>query len=234
MKIKNQTLLSALLVGAAALAYGEALPKPNIILIMTDDMGYSDLGCYGGEIETPHLDGLAAAGIRFSQFYNTSRCCPTRASLLTGLYAHQAGVGGMMKDEGPKRPGYRGRLLARCVTIAEALGPAGYRSIQTGKWHLGDKKTSWWPLGRGFDRFYGCPQGGGFYFRPSSFRLNREIVRGTDVLYNRQKDPPEGWYATDAFTDEGLKYVEEAVDDKKPFFWYLAYNAPHFPLQAKP
>jgi arylsulfatase len=124
--------------------------------------------------------------------------------------------------------------MAHCVTIAEVLGPAGYRCIQTGKWHLGDKKREWWPLGRGFHRFYGCPQGGGFYFRPSSWRAERYVVRGEKVLYDSKTDPPAGWYSTDAYTDEGLKYVEEAVQDKKPFFWYLAYNAPHFPLQAKP
>ena len=210
-----------------------ATSPPNIIVIMTDDMGYSDLGCYGSEIETPNLDGLAAAGIRFSQFYNTSRCCPTRASLMTGLYAHQAGLGGMMGDEGPASPGYRGRLMPHSVTIAEALGD-DYLSIHTGKWHLGDKKKEWWPLGRGFDRCYSCPQGGGFYFRPSSFRSPRVVVRGNTVLYDQKKDPPADWYATDAYTDEGLKYVAEAVEARKPFFWYLAYNAPHFPLQAKP
>ena len=207
--------------------------RPNIIVILTDDMGYSDIGCYGGEIETPNLDRLAQDGIRFSSFYNTSRCSPTRSSLMTGLYSHQAGMGLLTRDQGPKRPGYRGRLMERCVTIAEVLAPAGYRSIVTGKWHLGDKKE-WWPLGRGFDRFYGCPQGGGFFFRPSSWWQARSIVRGNEVLYDQDKDPPAGWYATDAFTDEGIAYVKEAVEDEKPFFWYLAYNAPHFPLQAKP
>lgn len=208
--------------------------RPNIIVIMTDDMGFSDLGCYGSEIETPNLDSLAKQGLRFTQFYNTGRCCPTRASLLTGLYAHQAGVGAMMSDAGPENPGYRGRLMARCVTIAEVLGPAGYRTIQTGKWHVGDKERSWWPLARGFDRFYGSPAGGGFYFRPSAFKSPRQVVRGNEVLYSQTQDPPDGWYTTDAYTDEGLAYVRQAVEEKKNFFWYLAYNAPHFPLKAKP
>ncbi|CAA6692476.1 MULTISPECIES: arylsulfatase [unclassified Lentimonas] len=207
--------------------------KPNIIVILTDDMGYSDLGCYGSEIETPNLDQLAADGIRFSSFYNTSRCSPTRSSLMTGLYSHQAGMGLLTRDEGEQNPGYRGRLMERCVTIAEVLAPKGYRSIVTGKWHLGDRKE-WWPLARGFDRFYGCPQGGGFFFRPSSWTQTRSIVRGDKVLYDQEKDPPAGWYATDAFTDEGIAYVKEAVEEEKPFFWYLAYNAPHYPLQAKP
>lgn len=208
--------------------------KPNIIVIMTDDMGYSDLGCYGSEIETPNLDGLAGEGIRFSQFYNTSRCSPTRSSLMTGLYSHQAGMGLLTTDEGPQNPGYRGRLMERCVTIAEVLRPQGYENIITGKWHMGDARKEWWPLGRGFDRFYGCPQGGGFFFRPSSWKAERFVVRDNEIIYDKKTDPPEGWYATDAFTDEGIKYVEDSVEKEKPFFWYLAYNAPHFPLQAKP
>ncbi len=227
--IRFAVMLCLLMAGVA-----QASEQPNVIVIMTDDMGYSDVGCYGSEIiRTPHLDGLAERGLRFSQFYNTSRCCPTRASLMTGLYAHQAGVGAMTGDAGPNHPGYRGRLMDRCVTIAEALQPAGYRTIMTGKWHLGDRKQAWWPPNRGFERSYFCPQGGGFYFRPSSWS-NRSIARGNEVLFDDRRDPPQGWYATDAFTDEGLAYVEEAVGEGKPFFWYLAYNAPHFPLQAKP
>lgn len=204
---------------------------PNILIIMTDDMGFSDLGCYGSEIETPNLDGLAKQGLRFTQFYNTGRCCPTRASLLTGLYQHQAGVGAMTKDEGPSKPGYRGRLMDQCVTIAEVLKPAGYQTIQTGKWHVGSAKTAWWPLARGFDRCYTCPEGGGFYFRP---KPGRTIIRGNDLLYDQKKAPPSDWYTTDAWTEEGLEYVQEAIKRKKPFLWYLAHNAPHFPLKAKP
>ncbi len=207
--------------------------RPNIIVIMTDDMGYSDLGCYGSEIQTPNLDGLAKEGVRFSQFYNTSRCSPTRSSLMTGLYSHQAGMGLLTRDEGVQNPGFRGRLMERCVTIAEVLRAKGYRNIITGKWHMGDAKREWLPLARGFDRFYGCPQGGGFFFRPSTWKQERFIVRGNDIIYDKDTDPPRGWYTTDAFTDEGIKYVEEAVEAKKPFFWYLAHNAPHFPLQAK-
>jgi arylsulfatase len=140
----------------------------------------------------------------------------------------------MLKDEGPDHPGYRGRLMERCVTIGEVLGQAGYRTIQTGKWHVGDKDKGWWPPARGFDRCYSCPQGGGFFFRPSAFRLERTVIRGNDVLYDRENDPPEDWYATDAWTEEGLRYVREAVEQKKPFLWYLAHNAPHYPLKAKP
>ena len=202
--------------------------KPNIIVIMCDDMGYSDIGCYGGEIETPNLDKLATNGLRFTQFYNTARCCPTRASLLTGLYSHQAGVGHMTGDSG--LPGYRGHLMERCVTIAEALKPAGYRTFVTGKWHVGAKEKNWWPLQRGFDRFYGVPEGGGFYFKPTA---GRSVVLDNEIVHTSQSGPmPIGWHSTDAWTDYGIKFIEEAVQRKEPFFFYLAHNAPHWPLQA--
>ena len=145
-------------------ALGEANERPNIVLIMADDMGFSDLGCYGSEIETPHLDKLAAGGVRLTQFYNTARCCPTRAALLTGLYQHQAGVGHMVGDYG--RPSYQGYLNDHCVTIAEALKPAGYMTLMTGKWHVGSQPGKW-PLDRGFDRYFGTPSGGGVYFKES-------------------------------------------------------------------
>jgi len=202
--------------------------KPNIIVIMCDDMGYSDIGCYGGEIRTPNLDRLAEDGLRFTQFYNTARCCPTRASLLTGLYSHQAGIGHMTSDYGV--PGYIGHLNKNCVTVAEALKPAGYRTFATGKWHVGAKDTNWWPLQRGFDRFYGVPEGGGFYFRPTA---GRSVVLDNEVIHTRQSGPmPEEWYSTDAWTDYGIRFIEEAVQRKEPFFFYLAHNAPHWPLQA--
>jgi len=206
--------------------------QPNIILIMTDDMGFSDIGCYGSEIETPHLDALAKGGLKFSQFYNSSRCCPTRASLMTGLYAHQAGMGGMTGDKGAQHPGYRGHLNKNCMTIAEVLKTNGYLSVQTGKWHLGDKKE-WWPSARGFDRTYGSPLGGGFYFNPANFRLKRNIVKNDVILYDDKKATPEGWYTTDVYTEEGFEVIDEAIEKDKPFFWYLAYNAPHYPLKAK-
>ena len=144
---------------APSLSAAERTP-PNIIVILVDDMGFSDIGCYGSEIPTPHLDALAAGGLRFTQFYNTGRCCPTRASLLTGLYSHQAGVGHMTEDKGV--PGYRGRLNDQCVTIAEVLKPAGYFTAMSGKWHVGQNQgvTPW---GRGFDRSLNAAAGG-FYF----------------------------------------------------------------------
>jgi len=224
-------LIGALFIDSQT-ASADSQVRPNIILIMTDDMGYSDLGCYGGEIETPNHDRLASAGLRFTQFYNTGRCCPTRASLLTGLYPHQAGMGHMTGDRGPAHPGYRGRIMPRAVTVAEVLGPAGYHCFVTGKWHVGAKEQSWWPLQRGFDRFLGVPQGGGFFFKIAAINGMRQIVRDNEVIFDKENDTPDGWYATDAWTTGGLEFVNEAVEQEKPFFWYLPYNAPHWPLQA--
>src|SRR6185369_16285515 len=201
--------------------------KPNIIIILVDDMGFSDIGCYGSEIPTPNLDRLAAGGLRFTQFYNTGRCCPTRAALLTGLYSHQAGVGHMVEDGG--LPGYRGFLNDRCVTIAEVLRDAGYFTAMTGKWHVGTPPDKW-PRQRGFDRFYGS-EAGGFYFRPIQ---GRKVISDDTVLYTAQNPPPDGWYSTDAWTDYGIQFIDEALAARKPFFLYLAHNAPHFPLQAPP
>ena len=154
----KKLLITIHMVTLSLLTSGVRAERPNIVLIMADDMGYSDIGCYGGEVETPNLDGLAAGGLRFTQFYNTGRCCPTRASLLTGLYPHQAGVGWMMTDSG--HDGYRGDLNQNCRTIAEVLRPAGYNTYMCGKWHVTKQESAMgerynWPLQRGFDRFYG-------------------------------------------------------------------------------
>jgi len=215
---------------AVRAAAGQRRPgRPNIIVILVDDMGFSDIGCYGGEIATPHLDRLAARGIRFTQFYNTGRCCPTRASLLTGLYSHQAGVGHMTGDSG--LPGYVGHLNEQCVTLGEVMQTAGYFTIMTGKWHVGARDPAWWPSRRGFDRTYACPEGGGFYFQ---VKKGRSIVRNGKVIHDANHPLPEGWYSTDAWTDEAIGYIDEAVKGRKPFFVYLAHNAPHFPLQAPP
>jgi arylsulfatase len=142
--------------GASWQLVPQAQTKPNIVVILADDLGYSDLSCYGGEINTPHLDGLAKGGLRFTQFYNSARCCPTRAALLTGLYPHQAGVGMMTADAGEKFPGYRGTLQPHTVTLAEILKGAGYRTAMSGKWHVGDRLS---PIERGFDDFYGFTRG---------------------------------------------------------------------------
>ncbi len=156
-----------------AVSGAEPSQRPNIIVILADDMGYSDIGCYGGEIKTPALDSLAANGLRFTQFYNTARCCPTRACLLTGLYPHQAGVGHMMNDR--QVEGYRGQLNRKCMTIAEVLKTSGYSTYMSGKWHvtpyLANNLTSPpkdnWPLQRGFDRFYGTIHGAGSFLIPT-------------------------------------------------------------------
>ena len=198
--------------------------KPNMIIILADDMGYSDLGCTGSEIHTPNLDKLAEGGVLFTNCYNTSRCCPTRASLLTGLYQHQAGYGHMDSDLGTTA--YQGRFRDGIVTIAELLKQEAYRNIMIGKWHLGHEEE-FAPLARGFDRMYGIPKGGGVYFYPCIGR-DRQVY-----LNDEQVHPDSNWYSTDAFTDHAIEFVEEADADQKPFFLYLAYIAPHFPLQAR-
>ncbi len=218
---------------------GFAAEKPNIILIMSDDMGWSDIGCYGGEIETPNLDALAKGGVRFTQFYNTGRCCPTRASLLTGLYQHQAGVGHMTGNYG--LPSYQGELNRECVTIAEALKPAGYRTYMAGKWHvtpyngneIKNPDTSNWPQQRGFDRFYGTIHGAGSLFDPNSLtRGNTYITPDNDPEYQ-----PEGtWYYTDAISDNSVRYIKDHAENhsNQPFFHYVAYTSAHWPMHALP
>lgn len=209
---------------AAALLLAAVVPanaKPNVIVILADDMGFSDLGCYGSEIKTPNLDKLAAKGQRFTQFYNTARCCPTRASLLTGLYPHQAGVGHMVQDKGFN--GYRGKLNDTCVTIAEVLKPAGYRTYLCGKWHVGENKGHW-PVDRGFERSYALVSGGTNYFR-----LDPERTLAID---DRKITPPKDWYVTDAITDNAVTFLKEHKKADEPFFLYLAYTSPHWPLHA--
>jgi arylsulfatase A-like enzyme len=198
------------------------------VIVLADDMGWSDVGCYGGEIETPHLDSLARSGLRFTQFYNAARCCPTRAALLTGLYPHQAGIGHMVGNDGI--PSYQGFLNDRCVTLAEALKPAGYTTLMTGKWHVGSAPGQW-PLDRGFKRYWGTPSGGGVYFKDTLLvRMNVFFVHGAERI-----EPPEDLYVTDTFTDRALDFIEQAVTHaRQPFFLYLAHIAPHWPLQAKP
>lgn len=218
-----------LLAAAAAAAATEAtekVPRPNIVIILADDMGFSDLGCFGGEIATPHLDRLAANGLRLTQFYNTARCCPTRAALLTGLYPHQAGIGHMTGDFG--YPAYRGRLNRHCMTIAELLRTVGYRTLCVGKWHVGSD-PQYWPRQRGFERYFGTPTGGGAYFK-EAFQFRKRFV----VLDDERVEYPDGAYVTDLFTDYAVRFVEAAAGDDRPFFLYLAHIAPHWPLQARP
>ncbi|MEI7900577.1 MAG: arylsulfatase [bacterium] len=213
--------------GSGPARAAEPAAKPNIVVILVDDMGFSDIGCYGSEIPTPNLDRLAGGGVRFTQFYNGARCCPTRASLLTGLYAHQAGVGHMVEDKGD--PGYRGRLNEQCVTLAEVLKPAGYFTIMSGKWHVG-QNLGVAPWTRGFDRSLNAAAGG-FYF-PDSPRT--ELFLNGENVGRRGGKLPEDWYIPDLWTDFAIKFVDEALAAKKPFYLHLCHNAPHFPLQAPP
>ncbi len=227
-----------------------AADRPNILIIMADDLGYSDLGCYGGEIQTPNLDALAAGGLRLTNFYNASRCCPTRASLLTGVYPHQAGIGRMTAGAGASNeelPGYKGVLSRHTVTIAEVLKSAGYQTAMVGKWHVsptpnyGDEKQLPWlnhqadlgdftdpdtiPTARGFDRYYGNLWGVVDYFDPFSLMDGDQPV--TTV--------PEGYYITDALNGRAVDYIKDmAQKPDQPFFLYLAHCAPHWPLHALP
>jgi len=200
---------------------------PNILLILNDDMGYSDIGCYGGEVETPNLDRLAQQGLRFTQFYNTARCSPSRASLLTGLHPHQTGIGILTYDSGPE--GYAGNLNERCATIAEVLKTAGYRSYLSGKWHVSSsltQPTDSWPLQRGFDKFYGTIIGAGSFYDPNT------LTRGNDNVEHEARQP--GFFYTDAISDEAVGFLRkhEASHGDQPFFEYVAYTAPHWPLHA--
>lgn len=209
--------------------------RPNIILILVDDMGYADIGCFGSEIQTPNLDQMAANGIRFTTMYNAARCCPTRASLLTGLYPHQAGIGHMIGNLGT--PAYQGYLRRDCVTIAEVLQAGGYRTLMSGKWHVGGdfepREADLWapgdrvhptPLQRGFDRFFGTLDGAGSFYNPHYLMENDKRV------YPESTD----FHLTDAITDHAVSMIEEAVQDEQPFFLYLAHAAPHWPLHAHP
>ena len=203
---------------------------PNILLVMNDDMGYSDIGCYGGEVRTPNLDRLAAHGIRFTQFYNTARCCPTRASILTGLHPHQVGVGWMtMMDL--DEDGYRGDLNDTCVTIGEALKGAGYATCMSGKWHVSrhvapDGPRHSWPCQRGFDRYFGILGGASNYWQP------RTLTRDNDPV--DMASLPGDFFLTDAISDQAADYIREhaATHGDAPFFLYTAYTAPHWPLHA--
>ena len=229
MKLLKTTLVFLLL--ATLLHTRAEAAKPNILLILADDLGWSDLGCYGGEIKTPALDALAKNGLRFTQFYNTARCCPTRASLLTGLYPHQAGVGSMSNDRGAGHPGYRGTLQKNCVTLAEVLRQGGYHTSMVGKWHLHNQQDIK-PTDRGFDEFYGMLGGYNSCWeeKPSYTRWPKDR---TPRSYTAPSDGKPGtFYSTDAFADYSADFLELARQAQKPFFQYLAFNAPHFPLHA--
>ena len=202
--------------------------SPNILLILNDDMGFSDIGCYGGEIETPNLDRLASGGLRYSQFYNTARCSPSRASLLTGLHPHQTGIGILTYDTGPE--GYAGDLNKNCVTIAEVLKGKDYKTYLSGKWHIArnlTEPTGAWPMQRGFDAFFGTIIGAGSFYYPNT------LTRGNENIEHEAEQDPEFFY-TDAISDQAAEYVRAHKRDNPtaPFFQYVAYTAPHWPLHA--
>ncbi|MBH53042.1 MAG: arylsulfatase [Opitutaceae bacterium] len=207
------------------------MKKPNILLILADDMGYSDIGCYGGEADTPNLDRLAMNGLRYTQFYNTARCCPTRASLLTGMNPHQVEMGHMahFNDD---IDGYRGDLSKRCVTIAEVLKEGGYGTYLSGKWHVCKQQLSTqgdcsnWPLARGFDRFYGIIGGAASFFNPPTLARDNESI-----------DPPQDndYYFTDAVAENACSFIQDHCQSKEdnPFFLFTSFTAPHWPLHAR-
>jgi len=201
--------------------------RPNILVILVDDMGYSDIGCYGAEVSTPNIDGLAKNGLLYTQFYNNARCCPTRASLLTGLTPHKAGIGHMTSDYGTK--GYRGELSKDSVTIAEVLRPAGYSTYMVGKWHVTnineynkpEPKKFNWPIQRGFDKFYGTIRGAADYFAPTTLCMDNKKIQGG-----------KKYYFTDALADNAIGFIK-SNKKKKPFYLHLCHSAPHWPLHAK-
>ena len=218
----------------AATDGNHAANRPNIILVLLDDVGWSDLGCYGSEISTPNIDSLARQGIRLQHFYNQARSAPTRGSLMTGLYPHQEGQGALGRV--PGYPAYQGYANENNAFIPEVLNQAGYFSIMTGKWHLGyDHGVT--PISRGFDRSLNAPVGG-YYFAADTLLGNKADWSKKRLFRNDVQIPfndpsvPENWYSSHLWTQEGLEYVDEAIEDGRPFFWYLAFNGAHFPLQA--
>lgn len=201
--------------------------RPNVLIVLADDLGYSDLGCYGGEIPTPHLDRLAARGVRFSAFNTSARCCPSRAALMTGLHPHQAGIGSFAYRH-PKPgmgPAYTGHLLPTCATLAEMLGDVGYSTWMVGKWHMGIPG----PIERGFQNYFGYKN----FLAHSQDQWNPEhYVRLPETTEPELSYTPGDFYVTDVFTDYALEFLGQARKKEQPFLLYLAHSSPHFPIQA--
>ena len=212
-----------------------AAERPNVVLILADDLGYSDLGCYGSEIATPNIDRLAAGGVRFTQFYNQARCCPSRSALLTGRYPHQVGVGAMIDEyarwirDAANRPSYGDHLSPDSPTLPELLRGAGYRTMHSGKWHMGYRPAEW-PIRRGFDRSFALIGGAMNYWGGGSTGPRTSMALDDQPW----RPPQDGFFSTDAFTDRAIEFLEEAKSTDQPFFLYIAHNAPHWPLHAPP
>ncbi len=234
--IKKSLLTTAGLAGAGLLSCNKKSKseKPNIIVIMADDMGFSDIEPFGSEIPTPNLSELADNGYLMTQFYNAARCCPTRASLLTGLYPHQAGIGAMnsaKKDsEGKVLPAYRGYLNDQCVTIAEVLKSKGYQTGISGKWHVGTAEK-YWPAKRGFDKSFAYINGAADFFDPLEpwWSENQQLYL---TLNDKEIKPKDDFYMTTEISDYASKYIQEFAENDSPFFLYVPYTAPHWPLHA--
>jgi arylsulfatase A-like enzyme len=216
------TSLLALTIPASAYA----VDRPNVVIILADDLGYSDLGCYGGEIPTPHMDALAQGGARFAQMYNSARCCPTRASLMTGLYPTQAGIGDFTSNKPAKNkgPGYLGRLRDDCATMAELLKPASYRCYYSGKWHMHPQTG---PIERGFDEFYGYTNDHSHDQYDRDYYERLPANRIPELKYEKGQ-----YYATDAFNDYALEFIRQGQKSGDPWLVFLAHSSPHFPVQA--
>lgn len=199
--------------------------RPNVVLILVDDMGFSDIGCYGGEIGTPNIDALAGAGVRCTQFYNTARCSPSRASLLTGLHPHQTGVAELVNNDGPG--GYPGTINNRCATLAENFKAAGYNTRMTGKWHVSSERETpddSWPTRRGFDHFWGTIGGAGSYFQPTTLHDGETPIAVEEL--------DDDFYYTDRISRRAADGIRQDAAEDAPFFAYVAYTAPHWPLHA--
>ena len=227
--MRHSTILTGLgILGVLPLcAQDQAGERPNILVILVDDMGYSDIGCFGSEIQTPNIDRICREGMMFTQCYNAGRSCPSRASLLTGMYHHKTGVGAMVKPVGDL-PNYQGFLNRQCMTIAEVLKTAGYKTYMSGKWHLGDQDGNW-PCDRGFDESFVFLGGAGSYFYPNERQRDGGSVMAVNDEY--YYPPKKGYYHTDAFSENAARFIEEH-DYRDRFFMYLAYTATHWPLQA--
>jgi arylsulfatase A-like enzyme len=247
-RLLNRTGIAAaaLLAGLAPAGAGHAGPvtrapqpvrpqptRPNVVVILLDDVGFSDIASYGGEIPTPNLDKLTAGGLRFTQFYNSARCSPSRASLLTGTYPHQAGVGHLEAIAVPNSKGLHGKLSDRVVTLAEVAKSAGYYTAMAGKWHVGLERGVG-PWQRGFDHSIASPLGELYYPDQPQENAKNVYIDGRKVPANSSEVGQGDWYSSDLFVEWQGKFIQQAEAEHKPFFLYMPFVAAHFPLMAPP